>query len=828
MLGARTKQIYAYGKRNQRIVNVSENGERKPVPNIFDDMEPVPRAPIASKMRKREHTAGHTKSKTPSPKIVHMHRKKRLSPLLSPPKRHIRVTQLIGAEAHRTELPSPLPKTKALASKKSDNSTPSRAPLAHFSLNVPGSPAFPTKVRGAKVPGAKGTPPKLNKPFSPFVDVDIIVLDDDGRTVRKERRISRADIEANPANRPVPKPPKPTASQRKPSVHLGSEVADNEESFELRKQPKRPARRVALTVYSDESESEDEAPPPPRRSSSKAPANPQPLPPPRPEAGPSRSVVEVIIPPALYSIKTPHAVAERPPPPAFAPPLRPAAPLTQYHNLSPPVARTRPLTPIRRHGGRNLFNPPSPPSPSMSTDLDLSLDFEELTISASSHLDASCLHVPEIPEYLKPLLAECGQESCGPIEFSSFIETFPYDPAVRSDGAQPVEFRKIGEASYSEVFGIGDVVLKVIPLRDESAGNASAGQIKTNVRRNEGAQEEEDGPPPSDAKDVLKEIIVTHAMGEVCDGFVKLLKAYVVRGKYPEVLLRLWDEYNSNKGSESVRPDKFHLSQVYAIIVLPNGGPDLEAYRFTNASKMGWRQACSLFWQVAKTLAHAEQLVSFEHRDLHLGQILVKDLPMPETLPLRARNQNSKSKSGSSRVYMDDPIHGVRATLIDLGLSRMDAGDGHGGEMVHWTAFEDEIFMGEGDYQFDVYRMMREHNGGAWEEFRPLTNVMWLHYLAVKLLKSKRLKPPSAPRSPPTLDTAAFTEKDCYDCLVDIERWLHGCVAALAPAPKPSKTKGRRKTQAPLPLKPSAPFGPACAGEIVVYAVKKGWIQTIT
>jgi hypothetical protein len=47
---------------------------------------------------------------------------------------------------------------------------------------------------------------------------------------------------------------------------------------------------------------------------------------------------------------------------------------------------------------------------------------------------------------------------------------------------------------------------------------------------------------------------------------------------------------------------------------------------------------------------------------------------------------------------MDHHAHGVRATLIDLGLSRMDAGDGDGGEIVHWTPFEDEVFMGEGAY----------------------------------------------------------------------------------------------------------------------------------
>lgn len=94
------------------------------------------------------------------------------------------------------------------------------------------------------------------------------------------------------------------------------------------------------------------------------------------------------------------------------------------------------------------------------------------------------------------------------------------------------------------MFGIGDVVLKVIPLHDESCSG-------------KGGVNETDGPAPSEVKDVRKEIIVTRAMGEVHEGFVKLLKTYVVRGKYPEVLLSLWDEYNERKGSESVRPGEY-------------------------------------------------------------------------------------------------------------------------------------------------------------------------------------------------------------------------------------------------------------------------------
>jgi hypothetical protein len=29
-----------------------------------------------------------------------------------------------------------------------------------------------------------------------------------------------------------------------------------------------------------------------------------------------------------------------------------------------------------------------------------------------------------------------------------------------------------------------------------------------------------------------------------------------------------------------------------------------------------------------------------------------------------------------------------------------------------------------GEYQYDIYRMMRKHNGDSWEAYRPLTNVM--------------------------------------------------------------------------------------------------------
>ncbi|KAJ2922091.1 hypothetical protein H1R20_g15006, partial [Candolleomyces eurysporus] len=848
MLSTRTKQVNAYGRRGRRVVDVTVSNA-KPLPgeivSIFDDLPPPPAwAPIASRMKGRENAA--PKPKTITPKVVGTQKKKRLSPVLSP-KKPVRVAQLIKESAApsgtRRSKEAVKPKAKSLASGEQDESTdmfnsPPRAPLSSYSVNVLGSPSIPSNARAMKqrIPSAK-LPSKLSKPAPSIVKMDIIVLDDEGRTISKEKRVSRTGVEAKVAPR--------KQGTRKPStsrmpIYVDSASESEEISHpKLEKRLKKGAHKIVLT---DDSSSEDESPlPPPAPVKSKAEAKPTKTLSTKPLG--RAATIEVVIPPAPYSTQQVPRLSNLPQTTRPEAPLKRNAPVmptkTPAFPLPPsPVLKPRPLTPIRRGQKKGLFEPPSPPSPSTTDlELELSLDFSELSldsegISGPSHFELST------PEYLRPLLAECHQEDCGPHDFSSFIESFPFDPILQDarerDGGD-LTFKKIGEASYSEVFGIGNVVLKVIPLRDESPRPSTNGKqhmLKLAPRNVQAAEEPEyDGPPPSDAQDVCKEIVVTRAMGEVHGGFVKLLKTYVVKGKYPEELLSLWDEYNEERGSESIRPDTFTLSQVYAIIVLPNGGPDLEAYTFSSPSKSGWRQACSIFWQVTKSLAHAEHLVSFEHRDLHWGQILVRNVSSSKP-KLKAVNMNAGVKS-SKRATMDDLAHGVQVTVIDLGLSRMDAGDGSDGERVHWTPFDAEVFMGEGDYQYDIYRMMRDLTGEEWEGYHPMTNVMWLHYLASKLLRSKGLKPPSVARKsksaaePPLrlTESPAFSEKVCYEALVDVEQWLGQTLGSAYPArgaKASTKGRGRRATVAPVRYD-----GPVSAGEIAEYGVKKGWIREI-
>lgn len=56
-------------------------------------------------------------------------------------------------------------------------------------------------------------------------------------------------------------------------------------------------------------------------------------------------------------------------------------------------------------------------------------------------------------------------------------------------------------------------------------------------------------------------------------------------------------------------------TQHYVIILLPNGGLNLESYEFTSSNKVnknGWHQCASVFWQVCAALAVAEESVDFE------------------------------------------------------------------------------------------------------------------------------------------------------------------------------------------------------------------------
>jgi serine/threonine-protein kinase haspin len=566
MLSSHTKKVSSYGKRNQRIINVEKG-------SIFDDLVTPPLRPVVARMKGRENSLSVEKHRADTFIIP--------GPNASKLTQNTAKVRLVENTPPRK---STAMKTKAhVASKKS---SPIRIPLTPQSTNIPNSPAFPGKVSHKRLPigFGKGMPRKLTA-FSPKVEVDIITLDDDGGVLKEEKRISpKAEhLPARPTtmkslrihsiisissddDSPIPQPRK-TIHMKRHKIVVSDDDSASEENVEvLTKAPtprplreRKPSRPVATGQKTTHTKStspllKPNVPETPlfvsdcEEEQLSVPSKPlphkahTPIPPRVSSRNARRQTSSSISPPVRTQTSEPTNVS------GSGKPILPSGTFKPYVDKTPAPRRnsplkTRRLTPIGRRKGAGF----RVPSPALSLDLtddldlvDLTSEFEKLSTELAAHEmpDPAPVH----PAYLRPLLEECGQTYCGTYEFSTFINTFRFDPIVQAAGGD-MAFRKVGEASYSEVFGVGDVVLKIIPLRDEDL---------TTSQQN--ATDEQ--PFTTDAKDVQKEIIVTRAMCQVCQGFVKLLKAYVVRGRYPELLLDLWDEYFHRKGSESIRPGR--------------------------------------------------------------------------------------------------------------------------------------------------------------------------------------------------------------------------------------------------------------------------------
>lgn len=354
-------------------------------------------------------------------------------------------------------------------------------------------------------------------------------------------------------------------------------------------------------------------------------------------------------------------------------------------------------------------------------------------------------------------------------KISRIIEFTKYIYQIALEG----EFRKINEASYSEVYiqehpETGESkIYKIIPFGNEELNQAPI-------------------------QDIIQELSITNLVMDL-KGYADVLEVAVVKGKYPKHLMKVCNQFCHETGVSRIHPELFSDSQLYCIIVQKNAGVDLERYELGS-----WTDAESIFWQTVAALAEAEERYQFEHRDLHWGNIMVTD-QMEE---INSGDLLHKLTTvASSELSLVDEMRSVllsrstlKVTLIDFTLSR--ASDPEGG-VIHTRMDHPEFYRGKGDYRLDVYNTMRSailqqnsvsssasynHNtsrsvsvnsnyssvingdeGGnvnifsssppksgsmasmdeqdlEWAAFCPKTNVMWLHYLVEKLLHQKGLE----------------------------------------------------------------------------------------
>ncbi|WWC71025.1 uncharacterized protein I206_104978 [Kwoniella pini CBS 10737] len=369
-----------------------------------------------------------------------------------------------------------------------------------------------------------------------------------------------------------------------------------------------------------------------------------------------------------------------------------------------------------------------------------------ITIEDSPEPEETPLIPEEDPQIaLNELLNICSSINVSP--FSDFL----------AQGQLPEydTIKKVGEASYSEVFGLAcenevKHVLKVIPLLSSTLSSASAGENRVL-------------PDCSRVQDVKREIEVTKRMSQVPGGgFVDYIGAYVVEGPYPERLLAEWDLYKGTEGSSSIRPSALPESQKYCLLVLSNAGTDLETFKFSQST--GWAQATGIFWQLVSSLSRAEQWTQFEHRDLHEGQILIQ--------PYTCSSNDSNIAGEDIENYLNHSTSGLTVTIIDFGLSRLTLPNQI--ESI-WTELPKEVYEGKGS-QWDLYRSLKikiesENEGKGWKGFNPITNVMWLHYI-LKYMISKLRQPKQPTRRSSRLNLIYQKEEKAFLLLNSIEKLL--------------------------------------------------------
>lgn len=277
---------------------------------------------------------------------------------------------------------------------------------------------------------------------------------------------------------------------------------------------------------------------------------------------------------------------------------------------------------------------------------------------------------------------------------------------------------KIAEATYSEVFsaplpttrklarGVDrpKLVVKILPFCAYEGAD---------IDPETGERTLVNGCGQLEPSAIWTEVACSRRMASVGSGlFGGFLEARIAKGPYLAELHREWCRWDSDRRrrglnpSDNWEPDYFHENQHYLLLFLPFGGIDLDSFALPS-----WTAAHSAFWQVTLALAAAEREASFEHRDLHAGNVLLMEGTTEEQIGW------TDPKSGKRYEFSAKQ---VRATVIDYTLARFESE----GRLFYNPLDDEELFKGQGDRQYDVYRSMRKVSCGEWRGYWPRTNVL--------------------------------------------------------------------------------------------------------
>jgi serine/threonine-protein kinase haspin len=297
---------------------------------------------------------------------------------------------------------------------------------------------------------------------------------------------------------------------------------------------------------------------------------------------------------------------------------------------------------------------------------------------------------------------------------------------------------KIAEASYAEVYRIsnskGTSIIKTIRLTSPIKPQNKAQQKARLVDEQ-----------PHHASDLSGEIRISELVADI-PGFVVYKERYLVRGKGSKPLLETHQTFHRRaKRADPGRaqfypsPSRYVDETTFLVVELGDAGTALEDFLLEEIE-----QVWDVFLHTAVALARAEELFDFEHRDLHEGNLCVR-----QRLPKRKRREGD----GFSQQF---GYSGLDITILDYGLSRADdlKCDQKKPRSVAYDLEKDlSIFTSTHASQCKVYRQMRsfllegdrchlppemhtmpydlgpDDKPISWSDYHPYTNVLWLAYI---------------------------------------------------------------------------------------------------
>ncbi|KAF3770521.1 hypothetical protein M406DRAFT_12978, partial [Cryphonectria parasitica EP155] len=293
---------------------------------------------------------------------------------------------------------------------------------------------------------------------------------------------------------------------------------------------------------------------------------------------------------------------------------------------------------------------------------------------------------------------------------------------------------KIAEASYAEVYRVtnerGTSIIKVIRLE-------SPLRPQTKTQQRSGLVDE----VPHGEEDLQGELRISELVADI-PGFVIYKEKYIVEGKTTPALLETHQTFHrraKRKDPDRLQfypsPSRYLKDTRFLVVELGDAGTALEDLEIESAAQI-W----DVLLGVAVALARAENLIRFEHRDLHEGNICVRQVS-----PARPKSDKSACQFGYS---------GLDVTILDYGLSRAeDTNSPDVAPVANDLERDLSLFTSTHAKQCKVYRQMRsylingdrlwlppqEHNEPyekdlhgspiSWLRQHPYTNVLWLAYL---------------------------------------------------------------------------------------------------